>query len=69
MNKALYEYWKNKIVKFLKRRKKPISIDEFAKKLKVNKLTLYRWISILELKGVVSTEINNDRRKYVWLRK
>ena len=55
MDERIYEYWKNEIVKVLKRKKRARPLD-IARKLGVHPSTILKWLTVLELRGVVKSE-------------
>ncbi len=66
MNQAVYNYWREKIVKYLRKKRKAVSLDQMSEELESHKATVLRWVNILELQGILKTEIV-DRKKYVEL--
>jgi len=67
MNERMYEFWKENVVKCLKRKRKPVYWRELAKEMGVKDTTLFRWLTLLEIRGVVKTVIGSDRKKYIEL--
>jgi len=67
MNQRMYEYWREKIVKYLKKKRKPILFQNLVKDFGIPYSTVSRWITILEIKGIIKTWSDENRRKYVEL--
>ena len=65
MDERIYEYWKDKITKVLKRKKRVRPLD-IAERLGVHPSTILKWLMVLELKGIVKTE-KIGREKFVEL--